>query len=349
MSNCDVVKLIRIRRQLFELIDDSNFQEFKNFVNTKMSELNILRRRGGIQILKLALIKKGNPSCYAYLYNCGFLLEDCNKNPFDVLTMEEAENIANKINKLFVSFDRYLANPEVHSPLNRQLISKSFLIPRYDKSLRTKDVEMISRMFSNLAKSPARRKIMEIIADCSEVKIYFDLYQDYLNYMQPTLPKVYGASDPANNKIYVCCCRGQGKHFDLALIIHEFLHYCLHLVYGNSGLPYKIDDACQETEFLKIFDICKAIYNLNQSVFIEFQFFDMLADDSMSASAALSELIVMPVSLEVELKKTKSVLKLYKENFYELYEFFEDVLKDIQSYAEKGKASLTQEKESTDN
>lgn len=183
---------------------------------------------------------------------------------------------------------------------------------------------------------PENRKILEIVADCPRVQFCYDRYDPFVCHMRPDLPLTTGICDGDSNIIYFC--RGWEQE-DAAVIIHEFIHYCMLLVYNNNAEPYSSHDLNRKAYFCNLFYFCREIFNSNPTAYEELGLLFKLEDYENEQSeiilkTKLSELIVVPGDLTVSLKNDQKALKLYRERFQALFEFYENVVfRDILAYA----------------
>lgn len=101
------------------------------------------------------------------------------------------------------------------------------------------------------------------------------------------------------------------------VVIHEFLHYVLHLVYKNGGAPYQKGDLNKENFCLELFAKCREIYNWqcpNMVFYILHEDENLGRSDPVQMKMILAELIVIPTSLMSFYKDHPEVLNFYRKS-----------------------------------
>lgn len=335
-SEEQIIHLKSLEGELLNLIDDKKFDQLKTFV-----ELNsLLSYFWKLQISKRGILKKAlddkQTACYAFLYKSGFLLENTIDpiHPFAALSWKEKCTLSDEIHKYFISSRANIESMEIASPLVKKLISKSNTVP-YDNFTKSSFEDLCQR-FAVVEAMPENKKILEMVADCPRLQIYFDAYQCFVAFMQPRLSMTLGTCDYENGRIFLCC--GWGEEKDHMVIIHEFLHYCIFMLYDNEAFPYRVSNLEMEKVFLDVYKTSENVYRANPSAYGALKdVFECKGKDGDSLESILAEklteLPVMPGTLIVRFRKDPETLQVYKENFQVLFNFYNTVtLKDIQNY-----------------
>lgn len=237
--------------------------------------------------------------------------------------------------RYFVPSDEHLEKMHGMSPLVEKLIKKS-KTPPFDR-FRNESFDELRKKYETLEAMPGNKAVMEIVANCPKVEIFYDPYNNYVCNMQPMLPRVFGACDYWHLRIFICC--GGGDEYDLNTIIHEFLHYCMLLVYDNMGLPYLKEDLDRKAEYFNLFKTCREIFNANPSAYKNLSpLFKGNEKFTIKLKEKLSELIVEPGSFKVLLMNEQPELEKHEINFQLLFDFYEDVVyKDMLDYLQRNK------------
>jgi hypothetical protein len=112
-------------------------------------------------------------------------------------------------------------------------------------------LELIERAFRDLDDMPLISVLLRVVAATRNFKIIFDFNRDSVEYANPTGdPETFGLFELHNSQrhIYIGARRLLCVHTRLevmATIGHEFCHYALQQIYGNSCIPFRVnDDRC---------------------------------------------------------------------------------------------------------
>lgn len=242
---------MRKRRELIRLLSDEKIKEAEKFLK-KNSKYCLSMQAMALHVLKYALDRKQFKVC-ALLNARGFTLnfekegigETYRKLPKDELTQ-----LQNEVRKLYVPSAAYLKLQTDMTPLVKKLMLKTKMASK-NKSM--ENFQELRESYEHLEAIEEIRPILVIAADSELLQIVCG--NGSTDSMLPGMSFSCGSCDYDNHTVFatVHIFPNEG----MGILIHEFIHYIMVVIYENKYLPFTRHDSQRKEEYLKAYDSCE--------------------------------------------------------------------------------------------
>lgn len=188
----------------------------------------------------------------------------------------------------------------------------------HDDPQATQKLEYIRYAFGTLNNIPLVRIILMVVAASKIFNIIFDFNRQSVNVVDPTADSWTRGLFYIFGRIYIGAAgllQRSTENEAFGTLAHELCHYAINLVYENRAKPYLSNDKEAKGEFSRICKNCKE--NSHKEEIIRQVF------ESYSKRMQHAELIVRVPHLMAMYHDNPEMLKELRENFGELFEYYE--------------------------
>lgn len=191
----------------------------------------------------------------------------------------------------------------------------------HDDSQATQKLEYVRYAFGILNNNPLIRIILMIVAASKIFNIIFDFNRQSVNIVDPTADSWTRGLFYITGRIYIGAAellRRSTENEAFGTLAHELCHYAMNLVYDNRAKPYFSNDKETRKKFSQISKHCKE--NSEKDAIIHHVY------ESYPKRMQHAELIVRIPHLLAMYHDEPDKLKELRENFGELFEFYENIV-----------------------
>lgn len=336
--------LILKSMDLVRLAYDDKIDKIQEFINAYPEDCSKMQTycvNGRLNVLLYALLRK-QFKAYAVLMTSGFelLYDHTGKTKkFEKLTEDELIALRQEIRQRYIPSDVFMTLQTDMSPLVKKLMRKTKLASnryymRFFKELRG--------TYEELEAMKEVRPILVIIAHSEELEIVCEFFQRYVGYTLPGMPFSVAVCDFNTHIILVCCNRGH-NHV-LALMVHEFIHYVMFVLYCNRSLPFVLEDTERKAEFETAYEACEVASK--SSANSDLEKFEIFSLKEKFENEIRAEAITLPATNPIEYKDDDTVVERYQVSLAPLYDFYKKyTLPDIIRKSQQIEAELENDEE----
>lgn len=178
--------------------------------------------------------------------------------------------------------------------------------------------EHVLNAYKFLSSDPLLSPILHIVASSTKIKSVFDFNRDSVHMVDPTVSSETKGMFYLSGRVYIGAKQLLDESTKIevyATLAHEFCHYAVDLIYGNFAKPYAKNDTKTREKFEKISQKCKLQVGIEEYIDIVYNYYP--------PEMHHAELIVRVPHLIALYSHDPERLKLIRETFKELFEFYE--------------------------
>lgn len=230
-----------------------------------------------------------------------------------------------KVNKIHDKYSREIPNKLITILMAHSSISN--YVSDHEEKL-----GHVKRTYEFLSSFSCFNIILKIIATSKKLKVIFDFDSDTVDFADPMSNEYTDGKFYLSGKIYIAAkflLDEAKKNIVYGVIMHEFCHFALILVYGNMAKPYYSRDKIRKKEFRKIFRECKK--NRKDDTLVQIVY------EQYPKEIQEAELIVRPAHLMAFHHNNPEKIENLQKSYPTLFEYFQNILLPDMSKSEKEK------------
>lgn len=171
------------------------------------------------------------------------------------------------------------------------------------------------------------RPLLVVVADADHLEIACNFFEATIAFMQPGYPMALGLCDYASQLILLSL-KAHREEDPMMVIIHEFVHYVVFILYGHN-YPFAKNDERNKAAFMKAYEACELESQLEANSDLEllkhFSFADETKTQTQLEEFKRVEAITLPATIPIDFRNRLPLKIRYEECLAPLFAFYKQI------------------------